>query len=56
MRLKDTKCKVLVDTDVTHYYISEQFFNEIKELNYKIKKPINNKLIIANGQEWKIIG
>ena len=42
---------MLVDTGATHSYISRQFFEQIE-----IKKLINDKLIVANGQELKIIG
>ena len=47
---------MLVDTGATHSYISKQFFEQIKKLDYEIKKPINDKLIVANGQKLKITG
>ena len=47
---------MLVDTGATHSYICKQFFERIKILNYEIKKLINDKLIVANGQALKIIG
>ena len=40
----------------THSYISKQFFEQIKKLDYEIRKPINDKLIVANGQKLKITG
>ena len=47
---------MLVDTGATHSYISKQFFEQIKKLYYEIKKPNNDKLIVANGQKSQIIG
>ena len=47
---------MLVDTGVTHSYSSKQFFEQIKKLDYEIKKPNNDKLIVANGQKLQIIG
>ena len=47
---------MLVDVGATHSYISKQFFERIKKLDYEIKKPINDKLIVANGQKLKITG
>ena len=55
-KLKDTKYKMLVDTGATNSYIIEQFFEQLKKLNYEIIKPINDKLIVANWQGLKIIG
>ena len=46
---------MLVNNDATYSYITEQFFKEIKELFYEIKKTMNDKLIVANVQESKII-
>ena len=56
IKWKDTKYKMLVDTGATHSYISKQFFKQIKELDYEVKKPNNEKLIVANGQQLQIIG
>ena len=42
---------MLVDTGATHSYISKQFFGQIKKLDYEVKKPNNDKLIVANGQK-----
>ena len=56
IKWKDTKYKMLVDTGATHSYISKQFFEQIKKLDYEIKKPIDDKLIVANGQKIKITG
>ena len=47
---------MLVDTGATHSYISKQFFKQIKELDYEVKKPNNDKLIVANGQQLQILG
>ena len=47
---------MLVDTGATHSYISKQFFKQIKELDYEVKEPNNDKSIVANGQELQIIG
>ena len=47
---------MLVDTGATHSYIGKQFFKQIKELDYEVKKPNNDKLIVANGQQLQIIG
>ena len=56
IKWKDTKYKMLVDTGATHSYISKQFFKQIKELDYEVKKPNNDKLIVANGQKLQTIG
>ena len=47
---------MLVDTGSTYSYISKQFFEQIKKLDCEIKKPNNDKLIVANGQKLQIIG
>ena len=47
---------MLVDTGATDSHISEQFFEQIKKLDYEIKKPINDKLIVVNGRKLKITG
>ena len=47
---------MLVDTGATYSYMSQKNFNQIKELDYEVKKPNNNKLIVANGQQLQIIG
>ena len=47
---------MLVDTGATHSYISKQFFEQIKKLDYEVKKPNNDKLIVTNGQKLQIIG
>ena len=56
IKWKDTKYKMLVDTGATYSYMSQKNFNQIKELDYEVKKPNNNKLIVANGQQLQIIG
>ena len=56
IKWKDTKYKMLVDTGTTHSYISKQFFKQIKELDYEVKKPNNGTLIVANGQQLQITG
>ena len=56
IKWKNTKYKVLVDTGATHSYISKEFFKQIEKLDYEIKKPSNDKLIVANGQKLEITG
>ena len=56
IKWKETKYKMLVDTGATHSYISKQFFKQIKELDYEVKKTNNDKLIVTNGQQLQIIG
>ena len=56
IKWENTKYKVLVDTGATHSYISKEFFKQIEKLDYEIKKPSNNKLIVANGQKLEITG
>ena len=56
IKSENTKYKVLVDTGATHSYISNEFFKQIKKLDYEIQKPSNDKLIVANGQKLEITG
>ena len=56
IKWENTKYKVLVDTGATHSYMSNEFFKQIEKLDYKIKKPSNDKLIVANGQKLEITG
>ena len=37
IKLKNTKYKMLLDTGATHFYISKQFFEQIKLIGIKIR-------------------
>lgn len=39
----------------THSYIGQHFIETVKNVDYEIKMPINEKLMVANDQELTII-